>query len=354
MEKRAVIAMSGGVDSSVAAYLMKQQGYDIIGVTLKLFDNEDIGSSDKTCCSTDDVMDAKAVASRLHIKHYTFNFKDDFKSQVIDRFVCAYENGRTPNPCIDCNRFIKFKRLLERAEVLGYPYVVSGHYAQVIHGGERPILKKGKDHKKDQSYVLYSLTKGQLSHILLPLGEMTKDEVREIAEANNFVNSKKHDSQDICFVPDGKYAEFIEQYSHRTYPDGEFVDLSGNVLGTHKGIIRYTIGQRKGLNLSLPKPMYVCRTDLETNKVILGDNEDLFSKTLYADDINLIACDDIKTPLHLKAKIRYSQSEEWATVEQTGDDEIYVEFDNPQRAITKGQAVVLYDDDIVIGGGVIR
>lgn len=351
---KAVIAMSGGVDSSTAAYLMKERGYDIIGVTLKLFDNEDIMIREKSCCSLSDVEDAKSVAARLGIKHYTFNFKDDFKTCVIDRFIDAYENGRTPNPCIDCNRYIKFRRLMERAKELRYDNVVTGHYARIVNIGGRFVLKKGVDHKKDQSYVLYSLTKEQLKHTILPLGDMTKDEVREIALNQGFINAKKRDSQDICFVPDGDYAKFIEGYSHKTYPDGDFVDLHGNVLGTHKGIIRYTIGQRKGLGLSLPKPLYVCKTDIEANKVILGDNEDLFSKSLDAEDINLTACDNINSPIRVKAKIRYSQTEEDATVVQTGDDSIHVEFDKPQRAITKGQAVVLYDNDVVIGGGVIR
>ncbi len=354
MEKKAVIAMSGGVDSSVAAYLMKKDGYEIIGATLKLFDNEDVGVREKSCCSLSDVEDARSVAVKLGIRHYTFNFGDDFKSEVIDRFISAYENGRTPNPCIDCNRYIKFKRLLERACELKYDNVVTGHYARIENNGGRRLLKKGLDSKKDQSYVLYSLTKEQLKHVILPLGGLTKDEVREIAAEQGFINAKKHDSQDICFVPDGKYTEFIEGYRNKKYPSGDFVDLDGNVLGTHKGIIRYTIGQRKGLNLSLPKPMYVCGTDLENNKVILGDNADLFSKQLDACDINLIACDDIKTPIRVKAKIRYSQSEEAATVWQTGEDEIHIEFDEPQRAVTSGQAVVMYDGDVVVGGGVIK
>lgn len=351
MNKKAMIAMSGGVDSSVAAYLMKQQGYDAIGVTLRLYDNEDAGIDDKTCCSLDDVEDAASVAYRLGMKHYVFNFRDDFKSEVIDRFIDAYENGRTPNPCIDCNRYIKFKRLLERAAQLDYDYVVTGHYAQVVEENGRFLLKKGFDHTKDQSYVLYSLTQEQLKHTILPLGGMSKAQVREIAEANGFINAHKSDSQDICFVPDGDYAGFIERYSGRTYPNGEFVDLEGNVLGEHKGIIRYTRGQRKGLGLALPQPMYVCRTDLLENKVILGLNDDLFSKELDADDINLIACDKIDAPIRVEAKVRYSQSAQSATVWQTGEDRLHIEFDEPQRAITKGQAVVMYDGDTVVGGG---
>lgn len=352
--KRAIIAMSGGVDSSVAAYLMKQKNYDIIGVTLKLFSNDDAGIREKSCCSLEDVEDAKNVAWRMGITHYTFNFKDDFKTQVIERFIDAYENGRTPNPCIDCNRYIKFKRLLERARQLDYDYVATGHYARIEEDNGRFLLKKGIDISKDQSYVLYSMTQEQLKHTLLPLGGMKKSEVREIAEEQGFINAKKHDSQDICFVPDGDYASFIENYAGRKYPCGSFVDLEGNVLGEHKGIIRYTIGQRKGLGLALPKPMYVCRTCLENNTVVLGDNTDLFSKELDAEDINLIACDSIERPMSVRAKIRYSQSEQPATVWQTGRDSIHVEFDEPQRAITRGQAVVLYDGDMVVGGGVIK
>ncbi len=351
MNKKAMIAMSGGVDSSVAAYLIKQQGFDAIGVTLRLYNNDDAGIDDKTCCSLDDVEDAASVAYRLGMKHYAFNMREDFKNEVIDRFISAYENGLTPNPCIDCNRYIKFNKLLRRAEVLGYDYVVTGHYAQIVEENGRYLLKKGFDHTKDQSYVLYSLTQKQLKHTLLPLGGMSKAQVREIAEENGFVNAHKRDSQDICFVPDGDYAGFIERYSGKTYPNGDFVDLEGNVLGEHKGIIRYTRGQRKGLGLALPQPMYVCRTDLEENKVILGLNDDLFSKELDADDINLIAYDKLDAPIRVEAKVRYSQSAQPATVWQTADDRLHIEFDEPQRAITKGQAVVMYDGDVVVGGG---
>lgn len=345
--------MSGGVDSSVAAYLIKKQGYDAIGVTLKLFDNDDAGIREKSCCSLEDVEDAKSVARRLGMEHYTFNFKEDFKDTVIRRFIDAYENGRTPNPCIDCNRFIKFKRLLERANQLDYDYVVTGHYSRIEEENGRYLLKKGLDESKDQSYVLYSLTQEQLSHTLLPLGAMHKSDVRDIALEQGFVNAKKHDSQDICFVPDGDYAAFIERYGNKKYPCGNFVDLDGNILGTHKGIIRYTVGQRKGLGLSLPKPMYVCSTCMEDNTVILGDNADLFSKSVDADDINLIACDRIDSPIKVNAKIRYSQHEQPAKVWQTGDNAIHLEFDEPQRAVTKGQAVVMYDGDTVVGGGTI-
>lgn len=356
MNGKALIAMSGGVDSSVAAYLMKEAGFDCIGVTMKLFQNEEIGlSREHTCCSLDDVEDARNVAFHLGIPFHVFNFSDSFEECVIRRFVKAYENGRTPNPCIDCNRFLKFEKLFLRARELSCDYIVTGHYARIEKEETtgRFLLKKAADASKDQSYVLYSLTQEQLSHTMFPLGEMEKTETRRIAEQQNFINARKHDSQDICFVPDGDYAAFIEQYTGVHFPEGDFVDLNGNRMGTHRGIIRYTIGQRKGLGLSVPEPVYVCRLDMENNAVVLGKNEDLFSRVLTAQDINLISVPEIKEPLRLKAKVRYRQKEQWASVVQTGPDSLRVEFEEPQRAITKGQAVVLYDGDTVVGGGTI-
>ncbi len=356
MIQKALVAMSGGVDSSVAAYLTKQQGYDCTGITLKLFDNEDIGERrEKTCCSLDDIDDARNVCFKMGIPYYVYNFKDSFKDNVIRRFINSYENGATPNPCIDCNRYIKFEKLIRRAEELEFDYVVTGHYSTIEFDKEsgRFLLKKSVDVTKDQSYVLYSLTQKQLSKTLLPLGTMTKSRVREIAEDLGLINAHKHDSQDICFVPDGDYAGFIEQYTGKTYPCGNFVDESGKILGTHKGIIRYTIGQRKGLGLALPHPMYVKEKRLGTNEVVLCDNERLFSKELYANDINLISCDFIDKPMKVKAKVRYNQPEQSAVVEQLDENTIRVVFDEPQRAVSKGQAVVLYDDDYVVGGGTI-
>ena len=353
--KKALIAMSGGVDSSVAAFLIKQQGLDATGVTMKLYDNEDIGiARENTCCSDDDIADARAVCARLSIPYYVFNFRDDFNTEVIDRFIKAYENGSTPNPCIDCNRYIKFERLMRRMAELNMDYVVTGHYARIEYDEERKryLLKKALDDKKDQSYVLYSLTQEQLSHTLFPLGSLNKDEVRKIAEENGFVNAKKHDSQDICFVPDGKYTEFIEGYTGKKYECGDFVDRDGKRLGEHKGIIRYTIDQRKGLGLALPAPMYVLEKDLNNNKVVLGFNDDLFTKELYAEDINFISIKEINEPIRVSAKVRYNQKEQPATVERDGD-RLHIVFDEPQRAICKGQAVVLYDGDIVVGGGKI-
>lgn len=347
MKKKVMIAMSGGVDSSVAAQIIKKQGYDAIGATLLLYDAEGKGFDSS-------VNDAKKVSERMDIPYYTFNMQEEFKKEVIERFIESYENCETPNPCVFCNKHIKFGHFMNKMEELDCDYLATGHYAQIVFENDRFMLKKGLDHTKDQSYVLYPLTQKQLSHTLFPLGSMSKAEAREIALENEFINANKKDSQDICFVPDGKYAEFIEKYCKKTYPCGNFVDLEGNVLGEHKGLIRYTIGQRKGLGLALPKPMYVCNVSSKDNTVILGDNADLFSKSLDAKNINLIAYDTLSSPIRVKAKIRYSQSEQNATVWQTGNDTIHIEFDEPQRAITKGQSVVLYDDDYVIGGGIIK
>ena len=352
----AVIAMSGGVDSSVAAYLMKSRGYRCVGVTMKLFDNEEIGlRREHTCCSLDDVEDARSVAYRLGIPYYVFNFSDRFRADVIQRFVDAYARGWTPNPCIDCNRYLKFDKLFLRAKELGYYYVVTGHYARVARDEQtgRWLLKKAPDNAKDQSYVLYSLTQEQLAHVQFPLGELQKPEVRAIAEEQGFVNAHKHDSQDICFVVNGTYADFIEQYTGKKYPEGDFVDLQGHVLGRHRGIIRYTIGQRKGLGLALPEPMYVCAVDPQANTVTLCRNAELYSRGVTVRALNLISVPALAEPMRLRVKIRYRQPEQWATVTQTGPDELHIEFDEPQRAVTKGQAAVLYDGDVVVGGGTI-
>lgn len=347
--------MSGGVDSSVAAFLMKEKGYECMGVTMKLYSSEQVNVRENTCCSLDDVEDARSVAFRLGMPYYVFNFSDRFKEDVIDRFVNAYENGRTPNPCIDCNRYLKFDKLFGRAAELGYDCVVTGHYAQIEYNVQtgRYILKKAVDSNKDQSYVLYSLTQEQLAHVQLPLGGMSKPDVRKIAEENGFINAKKHDSQDICFVVNGTYCDFIESYTGRHFPEGDFVDKDGNFLGRHKGIIRYTVGQRKGLGLSFEQPMYVTAVNPENNTVTLGTNEELFSTSVTANEINLISVDNLYEPMRVKAKVRYRQVEQWATTVQTDDDTIKIEFDEPQRAITKGQAVVLYDGDVVVGGGTI-
>lgn len=353
-KEKLLIAMSGGVDSSVAAYLMTAAGHTCLGGTMRLFENEDAGiSTEKSCCSLSDVEDARAVANRLSMPYYVMNFKADFRREVIDRFVETYERGGTPNPCIACNRYLKFDALLKKAEMLDCDAVVTGHYARIIYKDGRYLLMKAKNPAKDQSYVLYSLTQYQLAHTRFPLGDYSKEEIRAIAEEQGFINAKKHDSQDICFVPDGDYAAAICRFSGKTYPEGEFVNLNGEHMGTHKGIIHYTIGQRKGLGLALPAPHYVCRKDVVNNKVILGHNEDLFSCHLEAEDVNWIAFDEPPKEFRAKARIRYQQAEQWATIRPIGKDRLELDFDEPQRAIASGQAVVLYDGDLVIGGGVI-
>jgi len=295
----------------------------------------------------------RSVAYKLNIPFYVFNFTGDFREKVIDRFVNSYERGLTPNPCIDCNRFLKFDKLYQRAKELGCDYIVTGHYARITTGGGRFLLRKGRSREKDQSYVLYSLTQEQLSHTLFPLGELTKEETRRIAAEQGFLNAAKKDSQDICFVPEGNYASVIESLTGRQYPKGNFVDKSGNVLGEHKGIIRYTIGQRKGLGLALPQPLYVCGKNLAENTVILAKEEELFKESLDAADFNWIAYEKPPEKLRVKARVRYKQEEQWASVFATGKDTVRIEFDRPVRAISPGQAVVLYDDDIVVGGGTI-
>ena len=351
---KVLIAMSGGVDSSVAAFLMKEQGCECIGATMQLFHNEDIGvKRTKTCCSLEDVEDARSVAFRLGIPYYVFNFSDDFKGQVIDRFIAAYERGATPNPCIDCNRYLKFERLYERARILGCDAIVTGHYARIEQENGRWLLKKSLDESKDQSYVLYSLTQEQLAHTRLPLGAMHKSETRRIAEEQGFYNADKPDSQDICFVPNGDYAGFIARFTGHDCSAGDFVDEEGHVLGRHKGIVHYTVGQRKGLGIAADAPLYVKQIDAASNRVVLSGNESLFSRELTANDFNWIAYDVPPRELRASARVRYHQREQAATVTVLGDGRVHLVFDEPQRAITPGQAVVLYDGDTVLGGGTI-
>ena len=351
---KVLIAMSGGVDSSVAAFLMKEQGCDCIGATMKLFHNEDIGvKSSRTCCSLEDVEDARSVAFHLGIPYYVFNFSDDFRARVIGRFIAAYERGATPNPCIDCNRYLKFERLYERARILDCDAIVTGHYARIVFENGRWLLKKALDESKDQSYVLYSLTQEQLAHTRLPLGALHKSETRRIAEEQRFYNAGKPDSQDICFVPDGDYAGFIARYTGHGCPTGDFVDESGQVLGRHKGIVHYTVGQRKGLGIAADAPLYVKRIDAQENRVVLSGSDALFSRELTANDFNWISCDTPPRELRATARVRYHQREQAATVTVLPDGRVHLVFDEPQRAITPGQAVVLYDGDTVLGGGTI-
>ncbi len=340
--KKALIAMSGGVDSSVCAYLMTKE-YDCKGVTMNLFEKP---------CGSSDFEDARQICIKLGIPFYVADFQDEFKKYVIDKFISSYETGETPNPCIECNRYMKFQKLFEYGEKSGCEILATGHYARIEKSGNSYFLKKATDLSKDQSYVLYSVPRELLSKIVFPLGALTKSEVREIAESQGFTNAGKKDSQDICFVPDGDYASVIKSYTGKDYPEGDFVDISGKVWGRHKGIIKYTTGQRKGLGLALPYPMYVCRKDMENNRVILGKNEDLFSKSAEAKDFNFL-CDNAPEKFRVFAKVRYNQTEQPATVFITGENSVRIEFDQPQRAITPGQSAVLYDGDTVIGGGVI-
>lgn len=351
---RALVAMSGGVDSSVAAYLVREAGLAGVGCTMKLYDNEDAGiPREHSCCSLDDVEDARAVSFRLGMQHYVFNFRDEFETCVIGNFIREYESGKTPNPCIDCNRFMKFGLLFDRAEILGCRYVVTGHYARIEKTPDGYLLKKALDDTKDQSYVLYDMTQEQLAKTLFPLGELRKTEVRAIAEREGFLNARKPDSQDICFVPDGDYARFLEEVYGLPSLPGDFIDTDGRVIGHHPGQLHYTVGQRKGLGVSFGRPMYVLKKDAAAGTVTLGDEDALFSDELTADDVNWIACDAPEAPLRVTAKTRYSQTDTPATVIPCGDGRVRVCFDTPVRAVTAGQAVVFYDGDLVVGGGTI-
>jgi len=355
-EQKALIAMSGGVDSSVAAHLMREAGYSCIGATMRLFDSSILPENqESSCCSLDDVEDARSVAYRLGFPFYVFNFSGQFREKVIDHFIRCYERGGTPNPCVECNRHLKFAHLMERAELMGCDYVVTGHYARILRDEKtgRSLLYKAVDKTKDQSYFLYSLTQQQLSKIKLPLGSMTKEEVRRIAEDMGFLNARKRDSQDICFIPDGDYVAFMERIRGAKYPQGDFLDLKGNVVGRHNGAVCYTTGQRKGLGLAMGEPVYVCRKDMDANTVTVGPNEALFSKALRANDWNWFPFPALSEPLRVSAKVRSRHTEQPATVYPEAEGFARVEFDQPQRAITAGQAVVLYDGDRVIGGGTI-
>jgi tRNA-specific 2-thiouridylase len=349
MCKKTVIAMSGGVDSSAAAALMLEKGFQCVGITLKLFNGE------SRCCSLADVNDARNVAFSLGMDHYVLNFTEEFDRQVIRHFVETYEQGKTPNPCIECNRSIKFNLLLLRARQLDFDILVTGHYARVTQdtSSGRFLLQKALDEKKDQSYVLYCLTQQQLQRTSFPLGELSKQEVRKIAEERKFVNAAKGESQDICFVPNGDYGSFIEEYTGKTYPHGDIINLEGKTIGRHRGIIRYTIGQRRELGVAANTPVYVTAKSTADNTVTLGPDDALYSKSLNANNINLIACADLKKPMRVMVKTRYLQAGQYAVAEQTGEDSLHIEFDEPQRAISPGQAAVMYDGDIVVGGGTI-
>ena len=352
--RKALIAMSGGVDSAVAALLTQAEGFDCMGATMRLYDGEsdDLNS---TCCSLDDVEDARSVAYRLGMPFHVFNFKQDFRTRVIDKFIRCYECGLTPNPCIDCNRHLKFDLLLQRARILGCDFVVTGHYARIRQDENtgRYLLYRAADPAKDQSYVLYTLTQEQLAHIRFPLGALSKPQVRQIAEEKGFLNAKKRDSQDICFVPDGDYVSFMERCTGKAYQPGDYLDLEGNVVGRHKGAVSYTLGQRKGLGLAMGAPVYVCDKDMEANTVTVGPNDALFRRSLIAEDLNWFPFPALAAPLAVTAKARYNQPPQSAVIYPEENGTVRVVFDRPQRALTPGQAVVFYDGELVIGGGTI-
>ena len=354
---KVVVGMSGGVDSSVAAYLLKEQGYDVIGVTMQIWQDEEQAAQEENggCCGLGAVDDARRVAAALEIPYYVMNFKKEFKENVIDYFVEEYQNGRTPNPCIACNRYVKWESLLQRSLSIGAEYIATGHYARVVQlENGRYTLRRSATLAKDQTYALYNLTQEQLKRTLMPVGKYTKDEVRAIAEKINLRIANKPDSQDICFVPDGDYAAYIEEEAGVKVPEGNFVLTDGTVLGRHKGITHYTVGQRKGLGLALGYPAFVLEIRPETNEVVIGTKEESMTTQLRARNLNFMAVEDLTEPLHVFTKIRYNHKGAWCTIEKTGEDEVLCTFDEPQRAVTPGQAVVFYDGEYVLGGGTIQ
>lgn len=357
MKEKVVVGMSGGVDSSVAAYLLKEQGYDVIGVTMQIWEDEEQQRTEENggCCGFSAVDDARRVADRLEIPYYVMNFKQEFQEKVVDYFVEEYLAGRTPNPCIACNRYVKWESLLKRSMEIGADYIATGHYARIAKlPNGRFAIRNSVTARKDQTYALYNLTQFQLTHTLMPIGEYEKDQVRRIAQEAGLPVAAKPDSQDICFVPDGDYAAFLKKKAGERMPgEGDFVTRDGTVLGKHKGITHYTIGQRKGLGLSMGEPVFVSELRPKTNQVVVGEEPQVFKKELLCDHLNFMGMEDLKEPRRVWAKVRYAHKGQWCRIERQGRDLIRAEFEEPVRAITPGQAVVFYEGEYVLGGGII-
>ncbi len=358
-KKRVIVAMSGGVDSSVTAALLKEQGYEVIGVTMNLWPSESFSSLTNkydSCCGLKAMVDATQVAIKLNISHYIADFREIFKRTVIEDFCKEYFQGRTPNPCIRCNQYIKFGALLERAKKLKADFIATGHYARIEYDQKRRryLLRKGVDSKKDQSYVLYVMTQEHLSKTLMPLGNLTKNEVRKIAKKLNLPVAKKAESQEICFIPDNNYPLFLEKINPGLAQPGPIINKKGEILGQHKGIIYYTIGQRKGLGISSERPLYVISIDEKSNTIVVGNKEEVYRKEFIVDQINWIIQEKREKPFKAKVKIRYIHPESEAKIIPLSYDIVYVKFSKPQRAITPGQSAVFYDRDLVIGGGIIK